>query len=231
MGMGNEKETSSPLVVIPAYNPGELIAELLQRLKDIHPLEHTLIVNDGSTDDTEQHALKFEVNVIKHPQNRGKGAALASGYQFAFKNNYDAVITMDADLQHPPEYIPELIKRVKEGGFDMVIGSRRHALKDIPVHRRLSNYLTSKIISKLSKMPIEDSQSGFRYISCGLLESITLMEPGYQQESEIIIKAARAGFKIGFTPIPVIYNDAPSSMKHIKDTLRFIRLTIRSKFY
>ncbi|MCP4632743.1 MAG: glycosyltransferase family 2 protein [candidate division Zixibacteria bacterium] len=218
------------LVIIPAYNAGSLLSQLLEKLQEIHPLEHTLIVNDGSTDDTEKYALEFKVNIIKHPHNMGKGIALISGFQFAYKNNYDAVITIDADLQHPPEYIPQLIKCAEEGGYDMVIGSRRKMLRKIPLQRRFSNFTTSWIVSKLAGMEIEDSQSGYRYISRNLIEKVKLTEPGYMLETEIIVKAIREGFKIGFSPIPAVYNNAPSSIKVIKDTLRFIRLTLKLKY-
>ncbi len=219
------------LTIIPAYNAAEFLPRLLERISKIHPLENAVVINDGSSDDTEVQALNFNVNVIKHNENRGKGAALVSGFQFAYQKNYDGVITIDADLQHPPEYIPNLLERAQEGSFDMVIGSRRHALKEIPLPRRFSNYTTSLITSMLTRTYIEDSQSGYRYISRNVIAGVQLTEPGYQLETEIIIKAARAGFKIGFTPIPVIYNNSPSAMNHVKDTLKFIRLTLRSLFY
>ena len=229
--MADIKSSSPPLVIIPAYNPGILLSELLERLIKIHPPEHIVVVNDGSTDNTEDNALKLNVNLIKHNQNRGKGAALVSGFQFALKNNYEAVITIDADLQHLPEYIPKLIVHARNGGLDMVIGSRRRKLREIPLLRRLSNYTTSVITSMITKTFIEDSQSGFRFISMKVIKDVKLTEPGYQLETEIIIKAVRSGFKIGFYPIPVIYNNSSSSMDLIRDTLRFIRLTFRSFFY
>jgi glycosyltransferase involved in cell wall biosynthesis len=227
--MGDDVQSSVPLIIIPAYNAGELLSRLLKKLESVHPLEHAVVVNDGSTDDTESYALQTGVNVIRHQHNRGKGAALASGFHFALKHNYDAVITIDADLQHPPEYIPNLIERAADG-FDMVIGSRRKRLREIPLVRRISNYLSSLVVTVLTRTFIEDSQSGFRYISRKVLEKVILKEKGYQMETEIIVKASRAGFKIGFTPIPVIYNKEPSSMRHFRDALRFIRLTLRLIF-
>ncbi len=222
---------SVPLVIIPSYNSGQFLRELLERLGKVHPLADSLIVDDGSTDDTEVQSLKYQVNIVKHSENRGKGLALVSGFQFAFQNGYKAVITMDADLQHPPEYIPKLIKAAEGGRYDMVIGSRRLQLRKMPFLRRLTNYLTSVIVTTLTKTYIPDSQSGFRYISLEVIKNIQLTEPGYQLETEIIIKAARSGYKIGHIPIPAIYNDAPSSIKKFRDTIRFIRLTLRSLYF
>jgi len=218
------------LLLIPAYNAGQYLPELLDRVRKIHPLKDTVIVNDGSIDDTQTVAVKYAVKVIIHSHNRGKGAALVSGFQYARMRNYGGVVTIDADLQHPPEYIPKLIAYALEGGFDMVIGSRRQKMNEIPLSRRISNYTSSAITSMITKTNIQDSQCGFRYISRLLLETISLTETGYLMETEIIIKAARAGMKIGFMPIPVIYNDSASSINKASDTLRFIRLTLRSLF-
>ncbi|MCP4581734.1 MAG: glycosyltransferase family 2 protein [candidate division Zixibacteria bacterium] len=190
-------------------------------------LDDILVVDDGSTDGTADIAWRLGVDVISHSINRGKGAALKAGFRHAIEHGYDAVITLDSDGQHDPKYIPEFLAAHERFQADLIIGSRMRDKADMPFDRRCSNYLTSRSLSLLLGRYIEDSQSGYRLISARLLKSISLKSDRFQLETEIIIKAAQAGFKIGSVPIKVIYGrEFPSSIHRFIDTFRWVQMVL-----
>ena len=115
-----------------------------------------------------------------------------------------------------------------EHDFDVVIASRMQANKEMPVHRKLSNFLTSKIISFRIKQKIIDSQCGFRLYKRKVFETFALTANHYDLESEILIKAGICGFKIGFVNISAIYQANLNSYICMIDIVRFIRIVIKS---
>ena len=125
------------------------------------------------------------------------------------------------------KYIPDFLAAYERSRADMIIGSRTRDKADMPFDRRCSNFLTSRVLSILLGRYIEDSQSGYRLISTRLLKEISLRSERFQLETEIIIKAAQAGFKISFVPIKVIYGqEFPSSIHRFIDTLRWIQMVL-----
>ncbi|MBD3288638.1 glycosyltransferase [candidate division KSB1 bacterium] len=215
--------------IIPAFNAGIGIASVIKELKS-HVGNKIIVVNDGSTDGTATYALKENVIVLSHKHNRGKGAALRTGFSKAIELNWDAVITLDADGQHNPIFVPYFIGRYKETGADIIIGSRMCNLKSMPPHRILSNRITSKILSWRIGQKIIDSQCGYRLISIDVLNEIELLTSHYDTESEIIIRSGLAGFRIDFVDIETIYNNEASSINLVLDTMRFIKLYWSSFF-
>ncbi|CUS77647.1 Glycosyltransferase involved in cell wall bisynthesis [Candidatus Kryptonium thompsonii] len=218
---------SNICAVIPAYNAERTIKILIERVKKFIPLEDIVVVDDGSTDMTSEIALGCGANVLKHAKNYGKGKALKTGFKFAILKNYDAVLTLDADLQHDPDEIPKLIDKFSEG-FDIVIGNRMKNLKSMPVERIFSNKMTSFLISLRTGQKIPDSQCGFRLIKRAVIEKISVKSDGFSFESEFLIKALLAGFKVGFVEIKTIYNGERSYIKHFSDTFKFIAVYTRS---
>ena len=192
--------------------------------------EDILVVDDGSFDSTTQEAKKRGVNVITLKKNRGKGFALKRGFSYAIQNKYDAVITMDADLQHNPQEVHKFIKK-GEDGFDIVVGSRFGCFADMPTDRYLSNRVTTLVLSLLASRKLVDTQSGFRFISIDVLKRVKLKTERYQAESELLFKAARLGFKITSVPIETLYFGEKSSINKFLDTLRFIKLIINSLWH
>ncbi|NOY89006.1 MAG: glycosyltransferase family 2 protein [FCB group bacterium] len=209
------------LVMIPAYNAAPYIPELINRLRVYVADEDILFINDGSTDNTLELLKDNRVNYISFPENRGKGAALMAGFEFAIKNNYDSVLTIDADLQHLPEEIPRFY--ALDDGRHLIIGTRSFSLKEIPYSRWLSNNLTSLIVSVFSTQRVRDSQSGFRLIPVELLKTIRLNSVKYDFESEILFKAGAMGYPVVEVPISTVYDNATSYINHFLDTTRFIR--------
>ncbi|RKX21453.1 MAG: hypothetical protein DRP35_04185, partial [Candidatus Zixiibacteriota bacterium] len=138
----------STLVIIPAYNAGDYLEELINRVKKYVCEENLLFVNDGSTDNTLEILKKHKVKYINFEQNQGKGAGLMAGFRYAINNNYRSVLTLDSDLQHLPEEIPKFF--ALENGKRFILGVRNIDLKTMPISRFCSNNMTSIIISIFS---------------------------------------------------------------------------------
>jgi glycosyltransferase involved in cell wall biosynthesis len=217
-------------VVIPAYNAGRTITELIQRVRKFVDRKNVVVIDDGSQDETSQLALLAGATLLMHDGNKGKGEALKTGFSYALQRDYSAVITMDADLQHSPDSIPDFIRQSRNFP-GILIGTRERNLKIMPFSRWLTNHLTSVIVSILSGVTVRDSQSGYRLIPIQVLREVQLRSSKYDLESEILIKAARKGFGIGEVPISTIYRNGKSFVNPLVDTGRFIRLMWNSLWW
>jgi glycosyltransferase involved in cell wall biosynthesis len=217
-------------VVIPAYNAGRTIAELVQRVREFVDPQDVVVIDDGSQDETSGLAQQAGATVLKHERNQGKGEALKTGFGHVRARDYAAVITMDADLQHSPDSIPDFIRRAQDFS-GILIGTRERNLKIMPFARWLTNHLTSVIVSILSGVTVRDSQSGYRLIPVEVLREVRLKSRKYDLESEILIKAARKGFGIGEVSISTIYRNGKSFINPLVDTGRFIRLMWNSLWW
>lgn len=194
-------------------------------LKTLNYVDEIIAVNDGSTDNSVDQIKGIEkVTLINIPLNKGKGYALKSGFTESLKIKSDITVTIDADMQHDPDYIPLLLN--KTDSFDIVIGNRLKNVESMPYHRRISNYLTSFLLSKKLKVKIEDSQCGYRAYRTRIFSNIELFMNGFEAESEILVKAARNNFSIGFVDIPTIYADEKSKMRSFQAIKGFIKVLL-----
>jgi len=218
-------------VIVPAYNAAALLGGVLEALKPIVPQHRIIVVDDGSGDDTFRVASGAGVNVVQHPVNMGKGAALSSGYKKTVDMGLAYAVTLDADGQHNPAEIPKFARRVVETGADIVVGNRFGALGDMPWLRRGTNWLTSKVVSILARQRIPDSQNGYRMISARVLSAFEIETTRYEAESELLIKAGRRGFRIESVPVETIYGEEVSAIHPVVDTARFFRLVYKALFW
>ncbi|MCD5398068.1 glycosyltransferase family 2 protein [candidate division NPL-UPA2 bacterium] len=224
-------------VLIPAYNEEgtifSLIKDLLALFADRQDLvEEIIVIDDGSTDNTRREAEKAGARVVFHPENRGKGAALNTGFQYALQRGFEAVITMDGDGQHDGAEIPAFLEKAQEKEAHIIIGNRMGNVENMPQVRFWTNRTTSRVVSALAHQKIDDSQSGYRLIKKEAFQNINLVTSNFDAESEILVKASRQGYKITSVPIKTIYMDKFSSkIKPFQDTLRFIRLVVRLWFF
>ncbi len=217
-------------VVIPVYNADGYLPELLERISSLNiPNLEVLIVDDGSEKPVEVAKYgSLAIHIVRHAENTGKGSALKNGFAYFLKyQTIRAVITIDADLQHTPELIPEFIRLFEQGGGDLVIGTRKRDPKTMPLHRIASNAITTGMISRMIGQPAFDSQCGFRLYSREILSAIHPTEKRFHLESEYLIRSGWAGFRIASVLIPTIYNGAPSAIRNLPDTLNFISLICR----
>jgi glycosyltransferase involved in cell wall biosynthesis len=179
-----------------------------------------LIVDDGSTDGTSERLSGLNVEIRRHAQNRGKGAALRTGFSWAVENGYTAVITLDSDGQHDPTAIPRLLSAAREGDFDILVASRSSQFGEMAGLRNSWNRFGVWCVKKKTGFEITDSQSGFRYYSARIFRDIDLTANGYELEMEVLMKAWRAGLKIGSMPIAARVADGRSTshFRPVRDT-------------
>jgi glycosyltransferase involved in cell wall biosynthesis len=215
-------------IVIPAYNAGATLGKLLEQTSSFIAKDHIIVVDDGSTDGTFDATTSRNVHCIRHPKNLGKGAALRTGFNAVLEiANIDHVMTIDADLQHDPASIPQFVAARLQRNYNIVIGKRAMRGTTMPFERRLSNNLTSFLVSAKSGMNIEDSQCGYRLIGMEVLRAVKTERSGYEAETEFLIKAARLGFTIGSVPIETRYGKEKSYMTHWKTTVNFLKVLLK----
>ncbi|MCW8850598.1 MAG: glycosyltransferase family 2 protein, partial [Melioribacteraceae bacterium] len=164
--------------------------------------------------------------ILNHENNLGKGSALKTGFEHSISIHSEITVTIDADNQHDPVFIPDFIKKIEQ--FDCVIGNRLKSNSSMPIHRRLSNYLTSKILSIKIGGKILDSQSGFRAFRTNILTNVLPVFSGFEAESEMIVNISKNNYSIGFTEISTIYGEDESKMKAIPTILGFIKVIIKT---
>lgn len=197
-------------ILIPAYNAGAWITNVVRSCLDQCP--HVLVVDDGSTDTTGPLAWRAGAEVVRHPRNRGKGMALRTGFHCLLQEDWEAIITLDADGQHDPSDIPRFLEVARKEGAGIVIGSRLAHMQGMRRIRRLFNRLSTRSICLLCGQEIEDTQSGYRLIRTDLLRKIPTRCSRYDLEAELLIRASRAGTSIVSVPIAVPNIDGlPSS--------------------
>ena len=209
-------------IIIPAFNPPDSFLALLKTISTISKLT-IIIIDDGSF--PEIIIKNPEIIILRNKQNQGKGFSLLKAFNYAQENGFTHAVTLDADSQHDPKLI-EMFLEVNEN-ISLVLGTRKFG-KDMPCHRRISNKLTSLIISFLSGEMIQDSQCGYRRYKLIDICSEKFIETGFQFESEILIKLLRKKCSYHQVGIPTIYGNEKSSINNIIDTLKLIRLILRS---
>lgn len=213
-------------VVIPALNAAATLGGVLLRTRSVLGEARICLVDDGSEDGTGELAEALGCLVVQHPRNLGKGAALRTGFA-AIGTAADLVLTIDADGQHDPSDIPRFIQALNEQGLDIVLGDRMSDTRAMPSDRYLSNRLSSAVVSSLAHIRIRDSQCGFRLFRTQVLDHVRLTTVRFETESEFLIRAAWAGFRIGSLPIATIYRGGQSHIMRWRDTLRFLKLMVR----
>ena len=212
--------------MIPCFNTHIYINTLINLLRKKTSLD-ILVYDDGSSPKLHLNKEYKNVKFLRNNKNKGKGYTLHKGFMYAKKNNYSHVITMDGDMQHSPD---DIIDFISEGSrIDFLFGSRRLS-QPMPIHRILSNKITSFIISVLKNFTINDSQCGFRRYKVSSLNLSTIVNHGYLYETELILNSLNSNMTIKNVNIKTVYEDSPSNINNIKDTLSFIKLIFRYIF-
>lgn len=210
--------------IVPFFNEELFIKKLFLSLSEyVHII---IAINDGSTDSSEDIVESFSnVILLKNRDNIGKGYSLNLGFIKAADMGFDYVITIDADLQHDPKFIPEFLKELDK--FDVIIGNRLSNISKMPFQRILSNKITSYLLSIKTGQKIKDSQCGFRAYKTEILKDIIPQSLGFEAESEIIINAARKKYRIGFVPISTLYGNEKSKLNPLQAIYGFIKIIFK----
>ena len=201
---------TQPFVVvgIPAFNEEKSIAAVvIEAQKFAHKV---IVCDDGSTDLTAEIADHLGADVIKHRRNLGYGASIKTLFKRANDLSADVLVTLDADGQHDPREVPEVINPILNGEADLVIGSRFidvNGTAEMPAYRRIGAQLITMLVNGSSKNGISDAQSGFRAYGRQALERLAFSEAGMGASVEILLKASKENLKIYEVPCSCKYNN------------------------
>lgn len=212
-------------VVIPAYNEGAVICSIIQNVQK-EGWKNILVVDDGSTDSTYQEAKKAGAIVLRHTLNRGKGAAVKTGFDAAKKLYADGIVTIDADGQHDPKDIKRLTELLSKGN-DVVLGARNFNEKHIPRLKVVGNYIGNFFTWMLYGIWVTDSQSGIRAYSRKALDCITIYNDRYEFETEIVREISRNNLIWTEIPISVHYSPYDQNKQNKQSFLSAVKTMLR----
>jgi glycosyltransferase involved in cell wall biosynthesis len=200
-------QKSNILIILPTYNEAEVIGEVLLGVqKDGYT--NICLIDDGSSDNTNEIAQAYNIKILTHPINLGAGAAIQTGIAYARSQDIQYALLMDSDGQHLPDDIERLYQTMQETDADIVIGNRFSLIEnDVPKHRIAYNQLANIFTNFFCKKNYPDTQSGFRLLNRKAIEKINLKNRGFGFCSEMIIMSERLNLHIEQTPIKVLYTD------------------------
>lgn len=194
-------------IVIPAYNEASAIGDVLDKLLTQFSSNDIILVNDGSVDDTGLIAKKSEVKVLRHAINRGQGAALLTGINYALKQDADIIVTFDADGQFDAAEIKDLARQISSEGYDIVLGSRfLNNNSNIPPSRKLILKLGILFTHLTTGLRVTDTHNGFRALSRKAAEIIRIKQDRMAHSSEILHEIKRLNLKWKEVPVTVRYS-------------------------
>ena len=212
--------------VIPAFDAASTIETVALGLRASLPNAMLIVVDDGSSDHTYDVAQGSCDRVVRLDVNHGKGAALRAGFVVALDAQVDSVVTIDADGQHDPARAPELIAALVDA--DVVIGARERTRGTMPLGRRVTNALASAAVGAIVGVDVPDAQSGYRAMRRDVLERVHATGDRYEYETEFLIEAARAGYRIATVDVPTRYG-AASHFRAWDDSVLVVRAIWRHR--
>lgn len=231
--MANKAKTCA---IICAHNEQRTIADIASRTKAQPCIDSVIVIDDGSTDETYKEAMKSGAIVLQHDVNKGKGAALRTGFSYSLEKDYGRIATLDADGQHLPEDIQRFAEQLDQR-FEIAVGHRNFTSSKykIPFSRKLGNKIDAAMLSLILGTKVKDPQNGYRMFTHEPLEKVLCdnKNSGFTLEIEMLVKAIREGYNIGWVPIETIYKEEIKShirsVKHIKDSVRLYLSTVFGK--
>jgi len=222
-GMDMNSQTAA---VIPAYQDEKHIGDIVRRTRE--RLDHVLVIDDGSSDQTAQRAREAGAEVIVHSENRGKGEAIKTGLGHWLDQEVTWVILLDSDGQHLPEEIDHFLSAARSATRPtFFIGNRMNNLAGMPFIRRVVNRYMSRRISWVCGQTVPDTQCGYRMLNRHLIPELLGGGHRFDYETEVLIIASRKGYRIESVPITTVYTDQVSKIHPMRDAIRFFKLMWR----
>ncbi len=208
--------------ILPTCNE-ERVGDVVRELKRLHPASPVLVVDDGSSDRSGEAARAAGAEVVRHPYNKGNGAAVKTGLRTA---RTEWVVLLDADGQHPPEEAGRLIEKL--GEYELVIGAR-DARAEVHWWRRAANAAFNGLASYLAAFPVSDLTSGFRAARRErMLEFLHLFPNGFSYPTTSTLSFLRAGYNVAFVPVEMRFRAAGSSkIRPLQDGSRFLLIILK----
>ena len=229
------KKVRRLLILIPAYNEDVALADVLEtipkRLVGINQIE-ILVVDDGSQDHTANIAQKLGVHLVTHVINRGLGAALGTGFAYARGQNFDFLVTFDADGQHLVSDITAVLGPLLTKSADVVIGSRSEDLVNMPLLRRFINWCSNIATWVLCGIWTTDSQSGLRAFNKKAINEIQIYTQGMEVSSEFFQEIRRLSLHFTEVPVHCIYTDySLTKGQRLSNAPKVMGKLVLNKFY
>jgi glycosyltransferase involved in cell wall biosynthesis len=225
MSSADDRKRQRVCVLLPAYREagriGSVVAGVRAHVPDV------LVVDDGSPDGTAAEAGQAGAVVVRHETNKGKGVALATGFEHARKAGFDVVITMDADGQHDPSDLSRFVEAYVRTGIPVILGNRMGHTERMPAIRRWTNRFMSWLLSREMKQYVPDTQCGYRLYRNDVIPFVAARASGFAAESETLLHVADRGIRIDSVPIAAVYRDEKSKIRPIQDTIRFFAMLAR----
>ena len=215
--------TSKLSIIMPARNEAEALDTLLPAIRSLYPEAELIVVNDGSTDTTGEVAARHGAQVINHPYAMGNGAAIKSGARTA---TGEILVFMDADGQHRPADMPDLLQKLEQG-HDMVVGARTAAMHANP-WRMVANLIYNRLASWMTGHSIQDLTSGFRAVKAAKFrEYLYLLPNGFSYPTTITMAFFRSGYPVAYVPIQLNERKGDSHIRLISDGIKFLLIILR----
>jgi glycosyltransferase involved in cell wall biosynthesis len=223
------------IIVIPVYNHGSTLRGVVTRALKVN--DQVMVFDDGSTDGGIDTLGGLNVHIVRHSQNRGKGAAILSAAKAARRLGMTHMITIDADGQHDPFDFRHFSPVLQANPCAVVVGKRNFSAINAPLSARFGRHFSNFWFRLQTGQVLADTQSGFRAYPLAVLEKLKLREKHYAFEVEVLVKAAWGGIKLHDVNISVFYPTARERVSHfhlIRDNFQLsllnTRLTLRSIF-
>ncbi len=223
------------LIVIPTFNNAATVREVAGRALETN--RDVLVVNDGSTDGTAEALAGLPLQLIHHQNNRGKGAAIVSGAEWAFAHGYSHIITLDADGQHDPADVPKFIEKIRQNPGALILGTRNFETTDTPGSSVFGRKFSNFWVRVSSGAAVADSQSGYRAYPVDVIRRLRCHSLRYNYEVEILVRAVWAGCPLESVPVSVVYDANTIRASHFRPfvdnariSLTYTRLVLRNFF-
>lgn len=212
------------LLVIPTYNNGRSIASVIDGVKEY--VDDILVVNDGSLDNTASILENIEgIQYVAYKENKGKGYAIRTALKYAYENNYNYVISIDADGQHYPENIIDMLQELRLNLDTLIVGARNIEADNMPNKNTFANKFSNFWFFVTTGKKMTDTQSGYRVYPVKLLKDIKFVTSCYEFEVEVIVRAAWRGVKVKNIPIKVYYPPIEERVSHFRPLKDFARIS------
>lgn len=212
-------------VIIPTYNNGKTLERVISEVS--RKTGNIIVVNDGSADNTMEILNRFDsLKVISYQINRGKGFAIRKGFELAYSEGYNYAITIDSDGQHDPEDIDAFLSLAGQGSDILITGDRNLAARDLSKGSRFANRFSNFWFRFLTGIKLNDTQTGFRLYPLDSLKGMKFFSGKYEFETEILVRAAWRGIKIGSVPVRVYYPPKNERVSHYRFFSDFFRISI-----
>lgn len=211
-------------VILPTYNNSGTLADVVERTLKVCP--DVIVVNDGSTDNTQAILCGLDVTVLNHDRNRGKGKALKTGLAYAAQNGFTHAVTIDSDGQHFPEDIPAMIEASLQHPDDIIVGCRNLTTENMPRQNTFANRFSNFWFRLQTARKLEDTQSGFRIYPLDSLHGMGLITSRYEAELELLVFAAWHGVDVQGVPVHVWYAPVGERVSHFRPFWDFFRISV-----